>query len=164
VPAAPGAGPVAVGARFAAGARRAGERSHPAGATGGAGVAGLITLVGLVAKNGILIVEFANQLQRTGLDKARAVTEAAATRLRPILITTAATAFGHMPLIFARGPGAGARNSIGITLVSGMIIGTAFTLFVVRAIYTVVAKAHQRDEVRDAVGSEGSPIADAVTA
>ena len=108
---------------------------------------GLITLVGLVAKNGILIVEFANQLQRTGLDKAHAVTEAASTRLRPILMTTAATVFGHMPLIFAHGPGAGARNSIGITLVSGMIIGTAFTLFVVPAIYTVVAKSHQRDDV-----------------
>jgi multidrug efflux pump len=107
---------------------------------------GLITLVGLVAKNGILIVEFANHLQQTGLDKARAVIEAAGTRLRPILMTTAATVFGHLPLIFAHGPGAGARNSIGITLVSGMIIGTAFTLFVVPAVYTVVAKVHARDE------------------
>jgi multidrug efflux pump len=102
---------------------------------------GLITLVGLVAKNGILIVEFANHLQETGLEKGRAVIEAAGTRLRPILMTTAATVFGHLPLIFARGPGAGARNSIGITLVSGMIIGTAFTLFVVPAIYTLVAKS-----------------------
>jgi multidrug efflux pump subunit AcrB len=102
---------------------------------------GLITLVGLVAKNGILIVQFANELQATGLDQARAVVQAAGTRLRPILMTTAATVFGHLPLIFARGPGAGARNSIGITLVSGMIIGTAFTLLVVPAIYTLVAKA-----------------------
>ncbi len=125
---------------------------------------GLITLVGLVAKNGILIVEFANQLQRTGLDKARAVTEAAATRLRPILMTTAATVFGHLPLIFARGPGAGARNSIGITLVSGMIIGTAFTLFVVPAIYTVVAKAHKRDEVLEPVEAGVVPGAETVTA
>jgi multidrug efflux pump len=108
---------------------------------------GLITLVGLIAKNGILIVEFANHLQETGLDKARAVVEAAGTRLRPILMTTAATVFGHLPLILARGPGAGARNSIGITLVSGMVIGTAFTLFVVPAVYTVVAKAHRREEV-----------------
>src|SRR6185436_5882007 len=108
---------------------------------------GLITLVGLVAKNGILIVQFANHLQTTGLDKLHAVREAAAVRLRPILMTTAATVFGHLPLIFARGPGAGARNSIGITLVSGMIIGTAFTLFVVPAIYTVVAKTHARDEL-----------------
>jgi multidrug efflux pump len=107
---------------------------------------GLITLVGLVAKNGILITEFANQLQSSGIEKAQAVIEAAATRLRPILMTTAATVFGHLPLIFASGPGAAARNSIGITLVSGMIIGTAFTLFVVPAIYTVVAKTHRKDE------------------
>ena len=107
---------------------------------------GLITLIGLVAKNGILIVEFANHLQERGLDKAAAVIEAAGTRLRPILMTTAATVFGHLPLIMARGPGAGARNSIGIALVTGMIIGTAFTLFVVPAIYTVVAKAHKREE------------------
>jgi len=101
---------------------------------------GLVTLVGLIAKNGILIVEFANVLQRTGLDKFAAVTKAAATRLRPILMTTAATVMGHFPLVIASGPGAGARNSIGIVLVSGMIIGTIFTLFVVPAIYTVVAK------------------------
>lgn len=107
---------------------------------------GLITLVGLVAKNGILIVEFANHLQQTGLGKAEAVVQAAATRLRPILMTTAATVFGHLPLIFASGPGAGARNSIGITLVSGMIIGTAFTLFVVPAIYTLIAKVHVAEE------------------
>ncbi len=114
---------------------------------------GLITLVGLVAKNGILIVEFANHLQEQGRDKARAVIEAAGTRLRPILMTTAATVFGHLPLIFARGPGAGARNSIGITLVSGMVIGTVFTLFVVPAVYTVVAKAHRRAEENDPVGA-----------
>jgi len=107
---------------------------------------GLITLVGLVAKNGILIVEFANHLQERGYNKARAVVEAAGTRLRPILMTTAATVFGHLPLIFASGPGAGARNSIGITLVSGMVIGTVFTLFLLPAIYTVVAKVHVREE------------------
>ena len=106
---------------------------------------GLITLVGLVAKNGILIVEFANHLQEQGRDKSRAVIEAAGTRLRPILMTTAATVFGHLPLIFAHGPGAGARNSIGITLVSGMVIGTAFTLFVVPAVYTVIAKTHRAE-------------------
>jgi multidrug efflux pump len=103
---------------------------------------GLITLVGLVSKNGILIVEFANHLQERGHDKMEAVIEAAATRLRPILMTTAATVFGHLPLVFATGPGAGARNSIGIMLVSGMIIGTAFTLFVVPSIYMLVAKRH----------------------
>jgi multidrug efflux pump len=103
---------------------------------------GLITLVGLVSKNGILIVEFANHLQESGHTKLEAVIEAAATRLRPILMTTAATVFGHLPLVFASGPGAGARNSIGIMLVSGMIIGTAFTLFVVPSIYMLVAKRH----------------------
>ena len=125
---------------------------------------GLITLIGLVAKNGILIVEFANHLQQQGYDKARAAIEAAGTRLRPILMTTAATVFGHLPLVFAHGPGAGARNSIGITLVSGMIIGTAFTLFLVPAIYTLVAKVHKREEVIEpvaiphpALGPEGTP-------
>src|SRR5216110_1983047 len=107
---------------------------------------GLITLVGLVSKNGILIVQFANHLQEEGRDKLQAVIEAAGTRLRPILMTTAATVFGHLPLVFATGPGAGARNSIGIMLVSGMIIGTAFTLFVVPSIYMLVAKRHVRLE------------------
>jgi multidrug efflux pump len=104
---------------------------------------GLITLVGLVSKNGILIVEFANHLQETGLDKLRAVVEAASTRLRPILMTTAATVVGHFPLVLATGPGAGARNSIGVMLVSGMIIGTLFTLFVVPSIYVLLARTHQ---------------------
>ena len=111
---------------------------------------GLITLVGLVSKNGILIVQFANHLQEEGRDKLQAVIEAAGTRLRPILMTTAATVFGHLPLVFASGPGAGARNSIGIMLVSGMIIGTAFTLFIVPSIYMLVAKRHARlDAVSD---------------
>jgi multidrug efflux pump len=105
---------------------------------------GLITLVGLIAKNGILIVEFANHLQETGKDKLAAIIEAASTRLRPILMTTAATVCGHFPLVLAKGPGAGARNSIGIMLVSGMIIGTIFTLFVVPSIYMLVAKTHAR--------------------
>jgi len=103
---------------------------------------GLITLVGLVSKNGILIVQFANHLQETGLDKLGAVVEAAVTRLRPILMTTAATVVGHFPLVLATGPGAGARNSIGIMLVSGMIIGSLFTLFVVPSIYMLVARTH----------------------
>ena len=105
---------------------------------------GLITLVGLVAKNGILIVEFANHLQETGLDKVHAVVQAAGTRLRPILMTTAATVVGHFPLVIATGPGAGARNSIGIMLVTGMIIGTVFTLFVVPSIYMLVARRRER--------------------
>jgi multidrug efflux pump len=105
---------------------------------------GLITLVGLVSKNGILIVEFANHLQETGKEKLAAIIEAAETRLRPILMTTAATVIGHFPLVLAKGPGAGARNSIGIMLVSGMIIGTLFTLFIVPSIYMLVAKTHTR--------------------
>ncbi|HYV19425.1 MAG TPA: efflux RND transporter permease subunit [Verrucomicrobiae bacterium] len=110
---------------------------------------GLITLVGLVSKNGILIVEFANHLQEQGRDKLHAVIEAAGTRLRPILMTTAATVVGHLPLVFAKGPGAGARNSIGIMLVSGMIIGTAFTLFVVPSIYMLVARRHVAERETD---------------
>jgi len=111
---------------------------------------GLITLVGLVSKNGILIVEFANHLQETGLSKLQAVIEAATTRLRPILMTTAATVIGHFPLVLAKGPGAGARNSIGIMLVSGMIIGTLFTLFVVPSIYVLVARTHVTDAKKEA--------------
>jgi multidrug efflux pump len=111
---------------------------------------GLITLVGLVAKNGILIVEFANHLQESGLDKLRAAIEAASTRLRPILMTTAATVVGHFPLVLASGPGAGARNSIGIMLVSGMIIGTLFTLFVVPSIYVLVARTRTTVAAREA--------------
>ena len=87
-------------------------------------------------------MEFANHLQETGHSKLEAIIGAASTRLRPILMTTAATVFGHFPLVLATGPGAGARNSIGIMLVSGMIIGTAFTLFVVPSIYMLVAKTH----------------------
>jgi len=100
---------------------------------------GLITLVGLVAKNGILIVQFANTLQERGLSKLEAVREAALTRLRPVLMTTAATVFGHMPLVFVSGPGSAARNSIGMVLVTGMVIGTLFTLFVVPVFYGLIA-------------------------
>src|SRR5438445_5512981 len=104
----------------------------------------------LESKNGILLVQFANHLQEDGRDKIEAVIEAATTRLRPILMTTAATVAGHFPLVLATGPGAGARNSIGIMLVSGMIIGTAFTLFVVPSIYMLVARKHVA-EVADEV-------------
>jgi multidrug efflux pump len=122
---------------------------------------GLITLVGLIAKNGILIVEFANHLQETGLSKLEAIAGAASTRLRPILMTTAATVFGHFPLVLAKGPGAGARNSIGIMLVSGMIIGTVFTLFVVPSIYMLVAKTHARVESEEelAIGEPAETVA-----
>jgi multidrug efflux pump len=123
---------------------------------------GLITLVGLVSKNGILIVEFANHLQEQGRDKLAAIIEAASTRLRPILMTTAATVIGHFPLVLAKGPGAGARNSIGIMLVSGMIIGTAFTLFVVPSIYMLVARTHKAIEADLEVESRYPEPADAV--
>jgi multidrug efflux pump len=104
---------------------------------------GLITLVGLVAKNGILIVEFANSLQERGLDELQALREASLTRLRPVLMTSAATVFGHLPLVFVSGPGAGARNSIGAVLVTGMALGTTFTLFVVPVFYSLIAARHE---------------------
>jgi multidrug efflux pump len=100
---------------------------------------GLITLVGLIAKNGILIVEFANRLQERGLDKLAALREASITRLRPVLMTTAATVFGHFPLVLVTGPGSEARNSIGTVLVTGMAVGTLFTLFVVPVFYSLIA-------------------------
>jgi len=111
---------------------------------------GLVTLVGLVAKNGILIVEFANQLQLQGHAKLEAVREAAMTRLRPVLMTSAATIAGHFPLTLVTGAGAEARNSIGLVLVGGMFVGTLFTLFVVPSIYMLVAKDHGRDRERAA--------------
>ncbi len=101
---------------------------------------GLITLVGLIAKNGILIVEFANTLQEEGIAKRDAIRRAAATRLRPVLMTSAATVFGHVMLIFVTGPGAAARNSIGWVLVIGMAVGTIFTLYVVPAFYMLIAR------------------------
>ncbi len=110
---------------------------------------GLVTLVGLVAKNGILIVEFANQLQLKGLEKLAAVQEAAMTRLRPVLMTSVATIAGHFPLTLVTGAGAEARNSIGLVLVGGMFVGTLFTLFVVPAIYMLVARDHARDRQRE---------------
>jgi multidrug efflux pump len=109
---------------------------------------GLVTLVGLVSKNGILIVEFANKLQESGLGKREAVLEAAMTRLRPILMTTGATIAGHFPLTLVTGAGAAARNSIGLVLVGGMAIGTLFTLFIIPSIYMLVAKDHSKDNRR----------------
>jgi multidrug efflux pump len=103
---------------------------------------GLVTLIGLVSKNGILIVQFANQLQRTGLSKIEAVRQAALIRLRPVLMTSAATICGHFPLTLVSGAGAAARNSIGITIVAGMALGTIFTLLVIPSIYVLLAKQH----------------------
>jgi multidrug efflux pump len=115
---------------------------------------GLITLVGLIAKNGILIVEFANTLQARGLEKLAALREACLTRLRPVLMTSAATVFGHMPLVFVSGPGAAARNSIGTVLVAGMVIGTVFTLFVVPVFYSLIAAKHQPEPIYEDIEHE----------
>jgi multidrug efflux pump len=112
---------------------------------------GLVTLVGLVSKNGILIVEFANKLQEQGHSKVEAVRQAAVTRLRPILMTSVATVCGHFPLTLVTGPGAAARNSIGLVLVAGMAIGTAFTLFLVPAIYLLIARDHRAEKQIPAV-------------
>jgi multidrug efflux pump len=101
---------------------------------------GLVTLVGLIAKNGILIVEFANQMQQQGLKKIDAVRRAALTRFRPIVMTTMATVLGHFPLVLVTGAGAQARNSIGLVLVGGMAIGTICTLFIVPSLYMLIAK------------------------
>jgi multidrug efflux pump len=104
---------------------------------------GLITLIGLISKHGILIVEFANQLQRNeGLDKRAAIEKAASIRLRPILMTTAATVLGVLPLLLASGAGAVSRYNIGLVIASGMTIGTLFTIFVVPAVYLRVARDH----------------------
>ncbi|HEY1795046.1 MAG TPA: efflux RND transporter permease subunit, partial [Stellaceae bacterium] len=104
---------------------------------------GLVTLIGLISKHGILMVEFANQLQlQEGLDRRHAIQQSARVRLRPILMTTAAMVVGLFPLIIATGAGAASRFSIGVVVVAGMSVGTLFTLFVLPAVYTVLAKDH----------------------
>ena len=113
---------------------------------------GLITLIGLIAKNGILIVEFANHVQELGANKLAAVTEAATTRLRPILMITAATILGHFPLVLVSGAGAEARNSIGLILVAGMFIGTVFTLFILPSFYLLLAE--KRSKITDKITSD----------
>ena len=110
---------------------------------------GLITLIGLIAKNGILIVEFANHMQLLGQSKLEAVKNAATTRLRPVLMTTAATVLGHFPLVMVTGAGAESRNSIGIILVAGMLIGTFFTLVILPLLYTWFAKDHRGEQQQE---------------
>ena len=112
-----------------------------------------------MAKNGILIVEFANKLQEQGLSKLEAVKNAAMTRLRPILMTSVATVFGHLPLTLVTGPGAAARNSIGLVLVAGLANSTAFTLFFVPAIYLLIARDRRgaRPAVAEATPGEARP-------
>src|SRR5213082_3066088 len=111
---------------------------------------GLVTLVGLVSKNGILIVQFANELQRQGVDKLAAVAQAARIRLRPIMMVSVATVAGHFPLTLVTGAGAAARNSICLVLVGGMTIGTIFTLFIVPSLYMLIAKEHHEKSLMDA--------------
>ena len=126
---------------------------------------GLVTLVGLVSKNGILVVEFANELQRKGLPKLEAIRQAARIRLRPVLMTTVATVAGHFPLTIVTGAGAIARNSIGRVLVAGMAIGTVFTLFVVPSLYMLIAKDHRAEGKIDEetfAGHDEAPLPAAV--
>jgi multidrug efflux pump subunit AcrB len=114
---------------------------------------GLLTLIGLISKHGILIVDFANRLRLQGHALQDAVVESAAVRLRPILMTTAAMVFGVLPLLFASGAGAQARISIGIVITAGMVVGTMFTLFVVPVIYSYVAGARARASAGEALAA-----------
>jgi multidrug efflux pump len=113
---------------------------------------GLVTLMGLISKHGILIVEFANNMQKDGMSKRQAIEEAAGIRLRPILMTTAAMVMGVVPLIVASGAGAVSRFSMGLVIASGLSIGTLFTLFVVPAVYMMIAADHSKHaEAEDSV-------------
>ncbi len=107
---------------------------------------GMVTLMGLISKHGILIVEFANELQRAGKTKREAIEEAAGVRLRPILMTTAAMVLGVMPLVVASGAGAAGRFNMGLVITTGLTIGTLFTLFVVPAFYLLLAEDHHTEE------------------
>lgn len=119
---------------------------------------GLVTLVGVISKHGILIVEFANKLQlEQGLSKREAIEQAAAIRLRPVLMTTAALVFAMIPLLIATGPGAAARFSMGMVIAAGMTIGTAFTLFVLPAFYLYLARDHSRERALSASDEPGEP-------
>jgi hydrophobe/amphiphile efflux-1 (HAE1) family protein len=112
---------------------------------------GLVTLIGLISKHGILMVDYANHLQASkGMGRREAIEEAAAVRLRPILMTTAAMVIAMVPLIIATGAGAASRFAIGVVIASGMTVGTLFTLFVTPAVYTYLAREHRRDAVADA--------------
>ena len=110
---------------------------------------GLVTLMGLISKHGILIVEFANNLQMEGHSRREAIERAAGIRLRPILMTTAAMVLGVVPLIIATGAGAVSRFNMGLVIASGLTVGTLFTLFVVPAVYMLIAEDHARSRVRE---------------
>ena len=113
---------------------------------------GLVTLMGLISKHGILIVEFANQAQQRGQSKREAIETAACIRLRPILMTTAAMGFGVVPMIVASGAGAVSRFNMGLVIASGLTIGTLFTLFVVPAAYLLLAADHSDSTIRAGAG------------
>ena len=107
---------------------------------------GIIMLIGLVAKNGILIVEFANQKQESGMDLMIAIREASIQRLRPILMTSVSTILGLLPLAFATGEGANGRIAMGISVVGGMLISTILTMFIVPAVYTYISTNRKKEE------------------
>ncbi len=115
---------------------------------------GLVTLIGLISKHGILIVEVANEEQKSGKSKRAAIVRAASVRLRPILMTTAAMVLGVIPLVLARGAGAESRYAIGLVISSGLAIGTLFTLFVVPAVYMMIGATHTPE------GAENSALAE----
>ncbi|AIO31159.1 acrB/AcrD/AcrF family protein [Burkholderia cenocepacia] len=119
---------------------------------------GLVTLLGLITKHGILIVQFANELQRAGRSKREAIQEAAAVRLRPILMTTAAMVLGVAPLVWASGAGAAGRHDMGLVIFAGLGIGTLLTLFVVPAMYMFVGSTHRREVVEPISGPDASPV------
>jgi multidrug efflux pump len=113
---------------------------------------GLVMLIGLITKHGILIVEFANQMREQGMDRAKAVVEAATLRLRPILMTTGAMVLGAVPLAIATGAGAEARQQIGLVIVGGLMVGTLFTLYIIPTVYVLVGGRAARAE------SAGGPL------
>jgi multidrug efflux pump len=119
---------------------------------------GLVTLIGLISKHGILMVDYANHLQANeGLGRREAIEQAAAIRLRPILMTTAAMVIAMVPLIIASGAGAASRFAIGVVIASGMTVGTLFTLFVTPAVYTYIAREHRRDAAQGAHAPHPAP-------
>ena len=120
---------------------------------------GAVTLIGLISKHGILIVEFANQLREQGLEKKAAVLQGASLRLRPILMTTGAMVLGAVPLAFADGAGAEARHQIGWVIVGGLSFGTIFTLFIVPIVYLLLAGRHERVAAASASDEEPVPVA-----
>ncbi|WP_076591383.1 efflux RND transporter permease subunit [Herminiimonas arsenitoxidans] len=118
---------------------------------------GLVTLMGLISKHGILIVEVANQLQKTGKSKRESIEEAASIRLRPILMTTAAMVFGVIPLVIASGAGAAGRHAMGLVIFTGLSIGTLFTLFVVPAMYLFIGTDHSKQIAKEKLAHPDTP-------